>query len=96
MSIKVDKVISYLPRTKLAIVNMFDEDMVKLELADFIGPSISPFFSPMVCFKKTIRALQVYIDLWIVNKKTINNAYLLHQYRLIINHGQCQLSNTKF
>ena len=54
---------------------MVNEELEKLKAADFIKPSLSPFLSPMVCVKKTDRALQVCIDFWMVNKEVINNVY---------------------
>ena len=69
---------SYVLRMTPAMINVVNEELEKLKAADFIEPSISPFLSPMVCVKKTDRALRVCIDFCMVNKDVINNVYLFH------------------
>ena len=69
----------YVLRMTPAMVNVVNEELEKLKAADFIELSISPFLSPMVCVKKTDRALRVCIDFRMVNKDVINNAYPFHQ-----------------
>ena len=58
---------NYVPRMTPAMVNVINEELEKLKAADFIEPSISSFLSPMVCVKKTDRALQVLlISVWAI------------------------------
>ena len=54
-------------------------ELKKLEKADFIEPSISPYSAPTVCVKKPDGTLRVTIDFRMVNKKVINNAYPMHR-----------------
>ena len=61
--------------------NVVNKELEKLKAADFIEPSIFPFLSPMVCVKKTDRALWVCIDFRMVNKDVINNAYPFHRIK---------------
>ena len=71
----------YVPKTMPAMVNMVNEELEKFKAADFIELSISPFLSPMVCAKKTDRALRVCIDLQMVIKDVINNEYLFQRIK---------------
>ena len=62
---KWNPVSGYVPRMTPAMVNVVNEELEKLKVADFIKPSISPFLSPMVCVKKmTGRCGYVLISGW--------------------------------
>ena len=60
------------------MIEAINEELLKLEKADFIEPSISPFAAPTVCVKKKDGSLRVCIDFRMVNKNIINDAYPLH------------------
>ena len=69
----------HVPRMTPAMVNVVNEELEELKAADFIEPSISPYSSPMVCVKKTDRALRVCFNFRLVNKDVINDAHPFHQ-----------------
>ena len=69
---------SYVPRRSPAVVEAIESELEKLERAEFIEPSISPYSAPTVCVKKPDGTLRVTIDFRMVNKKVINDAYPMH------------------
>ena len=69
---------SYVPRRSPAVVKAIESELEKLERAEFIEPSISPYSAPTVCVKKLDGTLRVTIDFRMVNKKVINDAYPMH------------------
>ena len=70
---------SYVPRRSPAVVDAIELELEKLEKADFIEPSISPYSALTVCVKKPDGTLIVNIDFRMVNTKVINNAYPMHR-----------------
>ena len=69
---------SYTPRNSPAVKQAIETELEKLERADFIKPSISPYLAPTVCIKKPDGSLRVTIDFRMVNKNVINDAYPMH------------------
>ena len=53
-------------------------ELEKLEKAEFIEPSISPYSALKVCVAKPDGTLRVAIDFQVVNKNIVNNAYPMH------------------
>lgn len=70
---------SYIPRRTPAMIEAINQEIDKLEKANFIEPSISPYAAPTVCVKKKDGSLRVCIDFRMVNKNIINDAYPLHR-----------------
>ena len=69
---------SYTPWNSPAVKKTIGDELVKLEKADFIEPSISMYSSPTVCVAKPDRTLRVTIDFQMVNKNVVNDSYLMH------------------
>ena len=53
---------SYTPRNSPAVKKAIEDELFKLEKADFIEPSISPYSAPTVCVAKPDGTLRVTID----------------------------------
>ena len=49
--------------------------MEKLEKADYLEPSKSPYSAPIVCIKKPDGSLRVNIDFRMVSNNVVNNAH---------------------
>ena len=60
---------SYTPRNSPAVKKAIEDELFKLEKADFIEPSISPYSAPTVCVAKPDGTLRVTIDFQMVNKR---------------------------
>ena len=69
---------SYTPRNSPAVKKAIKTDLEKLERADLIQTSISPYLAPTVCIKKPDGSLRLYIEFKMVNKNVINDAYPMH------------------
>ena len=70
---------SYTPRNSPAVKQAIETELEKLERADFIKLSISPYLVPTVCIMKPDGSLRVTIDFRMANKNVINDAYPMHQ-----------------
>ena len=69
---------SYTPQNSPAVKKAIKDELFKLEKADFIEPSISPYSAPTVCMAKPDGTLRVTIDFQMVNKNIVNDAYPMH------------------
>ena len=65
---------SYTPRNSPAVKKAIEDELYKLEKADFIEPSISPYSAPTIGVAKPDGTLRVTIDFRMVNKNIMNNA----------------------
>ena len=72
---------SYTPRNSPAVKQAIETELEKLERADFIELSISPYSAPTVCIRKPDGSLRVTIDFRMVNKNVINDAYPMHRVK---------------
>ena len=59
---------SYTPCCSPAVIEEIGSELEKLEKADFIEPSNSPYSAHTVCKRKPNGSLQVTIDFCVVNK----------------------------
>jgi hypothetical protein len=76
---KVNPVKGYVPRLNPAARKAILDEVDKMEQADFIEPSISPYALPIVCVQKKDKTLRVCIDFRQVNKDIVFDAYPLHR-----------------
>ena len=70
---------SYTPCCSPAVVEAIESESDKLEKADIIKPSNSLYSAPTVCVENPGGTLCVTIDLRMVNKNVINDAYPMHK-----------------
>ena len=69
----------YIPHYSQGDREAISKELEKMKEANFIEPSISPFAAPMVCVWKGNSSLRVTIDLCMINKNVIANAYLFQR-----------------
>ena len=63
-----------MPRNPPAVKKAIETELEKLEKADSIDSSISPYLTPIVCIKKPDGSQRVTIDFRLVDKNVINDA----------------------